>query len=507
MYAVKQKICSKGAVKMKERIMNIANILGAFVFVIIAAVFYFMPNKYYGAGIKALGLAAAVLVIVLLCLILKNKDKLPKFPRITLCRVYIVTAAVLFVLQLVYVLSVNYNPVSDGKYLDIICRNMVDGRSLYFSLDAHHTHYLERYSNQWGLFLLQTLLYKTTRAVFGYIPKLTAPLAAMACMQLSFFLVYKLCDKLFKRRVHKILALLAVMLNPVLFAYFCIFYSDVVSMPFVLAAVYFGICAAESIGKKRFLLFSALTAVTVGIGFCIKGSVAVAGVALIIYVFFKVNLKRALCFTAAVVIGLAGIVFAERQIMYCSNIITPDGVESYGFPMSHWVMMGLNGRGGYNDDSFMFTYSQPDKQTRDAACREKISATLSDMGISGMAKHIVDKLNYTWSGGVYQLTWQLSDTEDSAAKRFFGGSVPFLCIAFTAQNILILLMAASFLISAIHCRTDNSYLLRLTALGLVLFLLLWETRSRYMINMLPLFVLIVSDGLFSLKLAQKSPAP
>lgn len=496
---------------MKERILNIANILGGFVFVIIAAVFYFMPNKYYSAGIKILIFAAAVLVIVLLCLILKNKDKLPKLSRVTLRRVYIATAAALFVLQLVYVLSVNYTPVSDGKYLDIICRNIIDGRSTYFSLDAYQTHYLERYSNQWGLFLLQTLLYKTVRAVFGYIPKLTAPLAAMACMQLSFFLVYKICDKLFKRRVHKILALLAVMLNPVLFAYSCIFYSDVVSMPFLLSAVYFGILAAESIGRKRFLLFSALTAIAVGIGFCIKGSVAVAGVALIIYLFFKVNIKRALCFTAAVVLGLAGIVFAERQIMYCSNIITPDGVESYGFPMSHWVMMGLIGRGGYNDDSFMFTYSQPNKNTRDAACREKISDTLRDMGVTGMAKHIVDKLNYTWSGGVYQLTWQLSNTPDSPAKRFFGGSAAFLCIAFIAQNILILLMTASFLLSAIHCRTDDLYLLRLTVFGLVLFLLLWETRSRYMVNMLPLFILIASDGLFSLpqifRKTQKSPAP
>ncbi len=492
---------------MKERIMNIANILGAFVFVIITAVFYFKPNRYYGAGIKVLGFAAAVLVIALLCFILKNKDKLPKLPCVTLRRAYIVTAAALFVLQLLYVLSVNYAPVSDGKYLDIICRNIIDGRSTYFSLEAYQTHYLERYSNQWGLFLLQTLLYKTVRAVFGYIPKLTAPLAAMACMQLSFFLVYKLADKLFKRRAHKILGMLAVLLNPVLFAYSCIFYSDVVSMPFLLAAVYFGILAAESIGRKRFLLFSALTAIAVGIGFCIKGSVAVAGVALIIYLFFKVNIKRSLCFTAAAVLGLAGIVFAERQIMYCSNIITPDGVESYGFPMSHWVMMGLNGRGGYNDDSFMFTYSQPDKQTRDAACREKISATLSDMGISGMAKHIVDKLNYTWSGGVYQLTWQLSNTADSPAKRFFGGSAAFLWIAFTVQDILILLMTVSFLLSALHCRTDDLYLLRLTALGLVLFLLLWETRSRYMINTLPLFVLVASDGLFNLKPAQKSPAP
>lgn len=500
---------------MKERIMNIANILGASAFVIIAAIFYFMPNKYYGAGIKVMGFAAAVSVIALLCFILKNKDKMQKLralsARVTLRKVYIVTAAVLLVLQLVYVLSVNYTSVSDGKYLDIICRNIADGRSTYFSLDAYHTHYLERYSNQWGLFLLQTLLYKTVRAVFGYVPKLTAPLAAVACMQLSYFLVYKLSDKLFKRRSHKLICMLAVLLNPVLFAYSCIFYSDVVSMPFVLAAVYLGICAAEGIGKKRFLLFSALTAVTVGIGFCVKGSVAVAGVALIIYLFFKVNIKRALSFTAAVVIGLAGIVSAERQIMYSCNIITPEGVERYGFPMSHWVMMGLVGRGGYDDDSFMFTYFQPDKHTRDEVCREKISDTVREMGVIGMAKHIVNKLNYTWSGGIYQLTWQLSDTEDSLAKRFFSGSVPFLCMAFIIHNMLILMMTASFLLSAVNSRTDNLYALHLTVFGLVLFLLLWETRSRYMVNMLPLFVLIASDGLFSLlrifKKTQKSPAP
>lgn len=513
MYADKRKFCGKGAGNMKERILNIANILGAFIFLAITAAFYFLPNIYYGTGIKVLGLTVAVLIIFLVCTV-SNNDKIKKAKNIlnavSVRRVYVITAAVLFTAQIVFVLCIRYTPVSDGKYLDIICRNAADGRDTYYSLDIYHTHYLERYSNQWGLFLLQTLLYKTVRAALGYVPKLTAPLAAVVCMQLSYFLMYKLSDKIFDSNPKKLLCMAAMFFHPILFVYSCIFYTDVLSMPFVLAAIYFGICAAEEAGKKRFLLFSVLTSIMVGVGFCVKGTVAIAGVALIIYLFFKVNLKRALCFTAAVVIGFAGIVFAERQIMYSADIVTCKGVERYGFPLSHWVMMGLTGRGGYDNDSFMFTYSQPDIHTRNKACREKISNTLNEMGVTSFAKHIFEKLNYTWSGGAYQLTWQFRDTPDSAAKRFFGGSIPFLCMAFTAQNILILLMTASFMFSAVYRRTDNSYIVRLTVYGLVLFLLLWETRSRYMINILPLFIVIAVDGLCLVQKAfikQKSPAP
>ena len=223
---------------MKERILNIANILGAFIFLAITAAFYFLPNIYYGTGIKVLGLAAAVLIIFLVCTV-SNNDKIKKAKNIlnavSVRRVYVITAAVLFIAQIVFVLCIRYTPVSDGKYLDIICRNAADGRDTYFSLDIYHTHYLERYSNQWGMFLLQMLLYKTVRAALGYVPKLTAPLAAVACMQLSYFLMYKLSDKIFDSNPKKLLCMAAMFFHPILFVYSCIFYTDVLSMPFVLA--------------------------------------------------------------------------------------------------------------------------------------------------------------------------------------------------------------------------------------------------------------------------------
>lgn len=56
-------------------------------------------------------------------------------------------------------------------------------------------------------------------------------------------------------------------------------------------------------------------------------------------------------------------------------------------------------------------------------------------------------------------------------------------------------MLILMLISAFNTKDKNKNILKLTIFGVFLFYLLWETRSRYLINYIPIMVLLTTEGL------------
>ncbi|MCD8096062.1 MAG: hypothetical protein LUE12_08050 [Ruminococcus sp.] len=53
----------------------------------------------------------------------------------------------------------------------------------------------------------------------------------------------------------------------------------------------------------------------------------------------------------------------------------------------------------------------------------------------------------------------------------------------------------SFIGGLTEKRVKPIFLIRMSVIGLAVFLMIWETRSRYIINFMPLFVLMSADGL------------
>lgn len=53
-------------------------------------------------------------------------------------------------------------------------------------------------------------------------------------------------------------------------------------------------------------------------------------------------------------------------------------------PKTHWIMMGLAGNGGYNNEDYVLTFSAPDGETRKALIRDEIAARLKEMGPAGL---------------------------------------------------------------------------------------------------------------------------
>ncbi len=483
-------------VSAKDRILNTANVLGAVWFIAVALLFFFMPGSYpilwrvMGLSLTCAGTAAFYFLSKSNKLIVKIKSIKPVY-------IYLAAAAFMLLIQLIILFGSGYRLARDAEYLDIIARNFVEKRDLNDGLSLYHSYYLDRYSNNWGIFLIEAFIYKCVYIVTGRLPSVTLPLVNIAVIQISFYLFCKLSRLVFTSERNKMLAPLVMAVHPVIYAYCCVFYTDTLSMPFVICAAYLTLKAVKSSGV-RFAAHISGAALCIGVGYSIKGSVAVVLVASVIYMLFKGGIKKALALFAVSLIAFAAVNASVKSVMYASGTVSEESVERYGFPMTHWIMMGLKDRGGYDEEMFRYTYGIESKEARNEAAKEKIRETIADYGVTGMAKHAAIKLFYTWRGGQYLSTIQFSNADDTAVTKLFSGGLAVVIPNYVLQCALILYVMLSFISSAINRRTDGTFLLRLSVFGLSVFLMIWETRSRYLINMLPFMYIIMIEGVSEL---------
>lgn len=484
---------------MKERLLNVGNLIGAVCFSIVAVIFFFVKTGKYPLVLQLLTLPLA---IALLCFLVRLIDKkaVQRFFEIPPYKLYAFCAVFMLAIQLLLVIGINFMPRTDASHMDKICRNFVLGKNyLYDGLDYYHENYLDRYSNQWGIFLIQSFIYKISYKLTGDVPRSLLPFLNMLVMQLSYFITYKISGLVFNERKQKPLSVVILTACPVLYVYSCVFYTDTLSMPLLLGAVYFGLKAKRAKDKK-IIIYTLLSALCIAFGFVIKGNIAIVAVAFLIYMFLRMSAKRFIAFFLAVVISFVSVNAAVEGAVKGLGVVTDESIEKYSFPYTHWVMMGLNGRGGYNADDFQLTFHTEGLEAKKEMHKQEIKSRIEDMGFAGMLMHLGLKIRYTWYGGAYQSTNQFALSEQDSITDFFQSSGVYLAWCFIFQSMLILLMLVSFWAGVIRKRLDSVCLLRLMQLGMFLFLLMWETRSRYMLNLLPIYILIAADGAWELKI-------
>jgi hypothetical protein len=157
--------------------------------------------------------------------------------------------------------------------------------------------------------------------------------------------------------------------------------------------------------------------------------------------------------------------------------------------------MSLVGNGGFNKEEFRYTIHSNTYAEKDEKAKARIKQHISEYTLSGFVKHLVKKSNYTWNSGKYYAVHHLKKCENSKLMYFIRDSRFFRLYCDGMHLTMLFLMLVSFVGGAFKKRCTPMFLIRLSVFGLALFLLIWETRSRYLINFLPLFVLMSADGM------------
>ncbi len=381
----------------------------------------------------------------------------------------------LLVMQTAFVMFQDFTPKNDLSYICQGAKNLVFGKPLYENIPEIHNHYFAVYPNNHMLFTVVYGLYKTEYLLTGNVSDVLPVVLNIISLNISYIIMYKTAKLLYNPEKSLVCAFRGIMFTP-LITYSAFFYTDSMSMPWITGALYLYIKWRIYGNIYNMTLCGAVLAVA----YKFKGSAVIMIPAIIIDMIFFVDRKRKVM-NFTLFMGVFSL-FCIISGSISRNIIGLNDceLERYRFPLIHWVMMSADGRGGYCPEDFRYTLSFNGYDNKINADIERLSEKLSDGGISGFSEHLVNKISYTWRDGTYMAGYY--------NKYSFLKSYGFYIFTALCQfTMMFRIVRKSFFEKEV---SDNELISRIMLFGVAVFLMIWETRCRYLVSFFALFALI-----------------
>ena len=296
-----------------------------------------------------------------------------------------------------------------------------------------------------------------------------------------------------------------------LYLYAPIIYSDTLSVAFPVMTLYFWLTAKEQKEKSKRNYYLAIIAMTIAavIGYCVKPVAAIVFVAIIIDEFFT---NKKVLKSGAIAIVLFIILITAFNKVTSKWILRDERKNEHEYPMTHWIMMGLNtpedeggssiGYGAYSQDDSNYTATSGNYEEKKKANIEKIKERLKDFGPKGYIKFLYKKIRYVWNDGTYYMAniigWDTINTTSLPYKIVLGEKSKVTKQAMTYfNNTLFLIILLGFCLD-LKGTNQPQRILGISMVGIAMFLVLWEARSRYIYFMIPVFCNLGAIGIESI---------
>ncbi len=386
-----------------------------------------------------------------------------------------------------------------GVTMDVSSR-IADGR-----YDGDSTTYFSMYNNNIPFVTLLTIIFKFVHLFFGANSKYMGVVIVINILliDIGVYLVQKIVQEIYGEK-NSLFALLFMFFLSPLYCYAPIIYTDTFTFLFPPLIMYIYILSnKENISFKRKTLYSVLIGIITFIGMRLKITVLFILIAIFITEFLRIKFeKRELknyLFRYLIIFITIIILFIGKNLYY-SKFINYKLDNNKKFPYTHWIMMGLGGEyGAYLDEDVNFTKSFENEELKKAANIEVIKNRLNDK-LRNNFNFFIKKINFVWGDGTYYSNYKL--VRGSYEKNIFHEFVTkdgkyYKYYSIVVQSIhfamLIFITMSSFF--AIFKKDDINLICRIAVFGLLLFFILWEARSRYILNYLGIFVIIFISSL------------
>lgn len=209
--------------------------------------------------------------------------------------------------------------------------------------------------------------------------------------------------------------------------------------------------------------------------------------------------------SSVVIIPIVLILTFIYNILFNFYIVRERDYSSQKFPIYHWIMLGLSEYGGYNDEDFMYTYLQEGYENRKNAEIVRIKQRLSELNFITLGNHLNKKLNYTWSDGTYYAPCKLDRQplnknimhEFVLEKGEYTDYYKYWPQIMHFGMLIFIVINAGYILKNKEYSNKNIVLI-LTMYGQTIFLLIWETRSRYLLAFLPIMLMLSLGGIDTL---------
>ena len=448
-----------------------------------------MLNSYHFTTFRYPLLFLSILIIVgLFYGIYKIQNKLfhNRVINIILLILYVI-----FQLMIIYCYAVR--PTWDFGTVYYLARDVASNTEKFNTI-----YYLYICDNNIPLAALFSLLFKPLFLL--KLEKFTGVLALginLLAIDVSQFFLFKTIRKI-NQKLSITFLFFCLFFSPLVF-YLPIFYSDTLSLPFVCIPLYYYYKYTVEEKKKSYLF---LMGFLLGIGILLKATVGILVIAIILGAILLKNMNWKQLGTVLLFVLIP---VCLTKIWIKLSFSEEEMIRSRK-PMTHFVMMGLKNNGGFNEEDMQFTTKIPNYEKKKKKTIEKIKERLYNYYRDHQILHFYNKkLNYTWADGTFFADKALGmEYYHPKYQKYIQSSSKESWIYFNMANaewfILLLLMLLGTVFRKHLSNTEKmiQFVVNISIFGVFLFLIIWETRSRYLVNFSPLFLISGYLGLISI---------
>ncbi len=440
------------------------SLLTVFSVCIILALYGLIANKTASIPVSWLIIPCGAFICIFLAKQLNSLENIPMTLH-QYRRISAVMCLLLLTAQLIVAFFADFTPVNDLSYVCTGARNLILEKNISDGLPSYHQDYFEVYPNNHALFIAVYLLYRIEFEFTGTMSDFLPTALNLIGLNVSYILLCRCAEIVHEPSEAFVCAVRGMLFTP-LFTYTSFFYTDAMAMPFVMISAYLWLNYRKSHKISLLVMCGAF----IGIAYKVKGSSLVLLVAIFIdMAFSKPKIRDFIAVSLPCGIVCRFISETALKILHISH----ETIREKSFPLIHWVMMSADGRGGYNQADFFFTQASADKVSDDLA---RLAGKLSSQGFGGFLLHIAGKIAYTWENCSFMAGYYYNDSFSSGIFH----TTAFLCHFTLLFSVLMGIKKAG----------DRTFLFRLCLFGMIIFLLIWETRCRYLVSFFPLFLLI-----------------
>ena len=395
-----------------------------------------------------------------------------------------------------------YTPSGDNFMLYQASQTLArDGK---FEAGSDFLLYFGRYSNQWGFLLLLTGIYRLLFA--AGIRNTFYPLVLIQTVLylMAFCSLYRIAFRLGGWKGKLRLVFLLISCLPMTLAA-TVLYTDTFSLPFVVFTVEAVLRVLDAEELKTRLKWSLLSGFLAFLGGQIKMTVLIVMIAAGIVWLLHFPVKQALvCTAAAAGVVMIGI-FAVQQYMLDKVLDRKIYMQEHT-PVIHWIMMSIpsadNPYGGYNSADYAITWGMMDEGADHEEVMNSIYSRMKDKIYTlrypnRLALAMLRKNSAYVSDGTFGMTEMLDDRpvrwniiseivlEPGRFYRVYGAVVTGIWMAQLSATVIGACRARK-------SRQSGQIMLHIACFGILLFLMIWEARSRYLFGYVPLFLLLAA---------------
>lgn len=436
-------------------------------------------------------IAGVIIYIGIIYFLYKYISKLDAGKSYT--KVIVEIMVVIYLLQILFAFLFMVNPSWDFGVIYEASENIATGTSSLGQVD-----YLYMYTNNFALTAFVTLIFKISH-LFGIINlNVIGILINIMFIDLGIFLTYLTCQKIFGRNKALIVFAIMAVLTP-LYTYTPIYYSDTMSLPFIILPFYLYILSNNCQDKKKKIILDILTAIALLIGMSLKFTIVIPLISIVIYKILFEGIRKNIKYFITITCTIA--VFWFLQNLAIKSTFDKERLEKEQFPFTHWIMMGLKGNGMYNGEDAAATLERQTKQEKEEYNISQIQKRLKEYYDTGtLDDFYINKLMFTWGDGTFYAPEKLARNPLNRGMQhefiLFTGEYKDTFLYFSQIQYIAIVILMIF-----SCYNKNNgedhyrFVISLSNFGLILFLLIWEARSRYIVNYIPYFCILAMYGI------------